>query len=80
MITYTIAQAQANLNQLIDKAAQSHLPIYIVGKKSNAVLVSQKDWSAIQETLYLLPIPGMKESIKNGLKTPLNNCDQKLSW
>lgn len=69
-----IEQAENNFNQLIEEVAISHQPITIIGKKYNAVLISQEDWSAIQETLYLSSIPGMKESIKEGLATPIEEC------
>jgi prevent-host-death family protein len=80
MIIYTATKARANLYQLINQTAESHQPIHITGKKSSAVLISEEDWSAIQETLYLLSIPGMRESIKDGLKTPLKDCDKELDW
>ncbi|MGB6976855.1 MAG: type II toxin-antitoxin system Phd/YefM family antitoxin [Gammaproteobacteria bacterium] len=80
MITYTATKARASLYRLIDKVAESHKPIHIVGKKTGAVLVSEEDWSAIQETLYLLSIPGMGESIKEGLKIPLKNCTKDIKW
>ena len=67
MSTITASEARANLYRLIDEAAESHKPIVISGKRANAVLVSEEDWSAIQETLHLLAIPGMRESIKNSM-------------
>ena len=73
-------QARANLYRLIDDTATSHIPITITGKLNSAVLVSQNDWNSIQETLYLSSIPGMKESIQEGLKTPLKNCIKDLDW
>jgi antitoxin YefM len=73
-------QARTNLYRLIDETAQSHTPVIITGKHNNAVLVSQSDWEAIQETLYLSSIPGMKESIKEGLQTPISHCSKTLDW
>lgn len=73
-------EAQINLEQLIDDVAQSHQPILIAGKRSNAILLAEEDWSAIQETLYLLSIPGMRESIKVGLETPIEECSEELDW
>ena len=70
MSTITANQARANLNRLIDQAADSHKPIMIAGKRTNAVLISEDDWSAIQETLHLLAIPGMRESIKDSTAEP----------
>ena len=80
MTSLSASQARAQLYKLLDAAAQSHEPIQITGKRNNAVLVSEEDWRAIQETLYLLSIPGMRESIRKGLKTPLAKCVKKLKW
>lgn len=71
MATLTASEARANLYRLIDLAAESHQPIHIAGKRTSAVLLSAEDWDAIQETLYLLAIPGMRESIKAGMAEPL---------
>jgi len=70
MTTLTVSQVRNNLYKLLDKAAQSHEPIHITGKRNNAVLIGEDDWRAINETLYLLSVPGMRESIRKGLKTP----------
>tara|TARA_B100000959_G_scaffold173424_1_gene181544 strand:+ start:170 stop:412 length:243 start_codon:yes stop_codon:yes gene_type:complete len=80
MTTLTASQARAKLYKLLDETASSHYPIQITGKRSNAVLVSEDDWRAIQETLYLLSIPGMRESIRKGLKTPIEKCSKELKW
>ena len=80
MTSIPITQARASLYQLVDDAAASHEPIHITGKRSNAVLVSEGDWRSIQETLYLLSIPGMRESIRQGLKEPLNKSAKILKW
>ena len=80
MTTLKATEARAMLYKLIDEAAASHKPITITGKRSNAVLLSEEDWNAIQETLYLLSIPGMRESIREGLKTPLSKCKKDLNW
>jgi PHD/YefM family antitoxin component YafN of YafNO toxin-antitoxin module len=64
----------------LDEAAASHEPIQITGRRSNAVLIAEEDWRSIQETLYLVSIPGMRESIRKGLKTPLKKCARKLNW
>lgn len=76
----TASEARAGLYRLIDEAAASHQPIMISGKRSNAVLVSAEDWNAIQETLYLLAVPGMRESIKKGMAEPLAKSAKKLNW
>ncbi len=78
--TLPATKARGSLYALIDQAAASHEPIQITGKRGNAVLVSEEDWSSIQETLYLLSIPGMRESIKKGLKTPAKECAASLKW
>jgi antitoxin YefM len=80
MQTLTASEARANLYRLIDEAAQSHEPIVISGKRSSAVLISADDWSAIQETLYLLSVPGMRESIKEGMAEPLATSARELEW
>ena len=72
--------ARANLYRLIDETAASHIPVTITGKLNSAVLVSQNDWNSIQETLYLSSITGMKESIQEGLQTPLKDCLKDLDW
>ncbi len=72
--------ARSKLYRLIDEAAVSHEPVIISGKRSSAVLVSEDDWRAIQETLYLLSIPGMRKSIVKGLSTPVSKCARTLKW
>jgi len=80
MPTMTASEARANLYRLIDQAAESHQPIHIAGKRSSAVLVSTEDWQAIQETLYLLAVPGLRESIKDGMAEPLAESASELPW
>ena len=80
MITIPITQARTKLFQLVDDAATSHEPIQITGRRGSAVLVSEEDWRSIQETLYLLSIPGMRESIREGLSEPLSKSSKKLKW
>ena len=80
MTTLTASNARANLYQLMDEVNLSHDPILITGKRTNAVLVSEADWSAIQETLHLMSIPGMHESIIEGMNTPLKKCSKDLDW
>ena len=77
---FTASEARAGLYRLIDQTAESHQPILISGKRSSAVLVSAEDWQAIQETLYLLSVPGMRESIKKGRAEPLNKSARLLRW
>ena len=80
MDALTASEARANLYRLIDQAAESHEPIIISGKRSSAVLISAEDWRAIQETLYLLAVLGMRESIKAGMAEPLAKSAKGLKW
>ncbi len=73
-------EARTKLYTLIDDAAKSHQPIVISGKRNNAVLISEEDWNAINETLYLLSIPGMRSSIKEGMESDLSECAKDLDW
>ncbi|MEG5018352.1 MULTISPECIES: type II toxin-antitoxin system Phd/YefM family antitoxin [unclassified Microcoleus] len=75
-----INEAQHQLQQLIDSVSQSHQPIVIAGQTSNAVLLSESDWASVQETLYLLSVPGMRESIREGMATPIALLDRPLDW
>ena len=75
-----INEAQKQLQQLIDSVSQSHQPIAIVGQTSNAVLLSESDWASVQETLYLLSVPGMRESIREGMATSIALLDRPLEW
>ena len=80
MPTLTATEARSKLYRLIDEAATCHEPIVITGKRGSAVLISEDDWRSIQETIYLLNIPGMRESIQEGLATPIENCSGELNW
>jgi len=80
MTILNATEARSKLYSLIDETASSHKPIVITGKRSNAVLVSEEDWDAISETLFLLSIPGMRESIKEGLNEDLSQCSKELDW
>ena len=78
--TLAASSVRANLYSLLDETAASHEPIFITRKRSNAVLISEQAWRSIQETLYLLSIPDMRKSIRQGMKTPLALCKQTLRW
>lgn len=80
MTTLTATSARANLYKLISETAKSYVPIHITSKHANAVLIAEEDWENIKETLYLLSIPKMGNSIKKGLKTPISECDEELKW
>lgn len=76
----TATEARSNLYRLIDEIAESHKPIIIIGKRNKAVLLSEEDWTAIQETLFLLSVPGMRELIRDGMGTSTDDCDEELDW
>jgi antitoxin YefM len=76
----TASEARANLYRLMDQTAASHEPVIISGKRNDAVLVSAEDWQAIQETLHLLSVPGMRESIREGRVEPVGECVQTPDW
>ena len=80
MQTISATTARSMIYKLLDDAATSHEPIQITGKRSNGVLVAESDWRAIQETLYLVSIPGMRDSIRAGLISPIIDCDTELDW
>ena len=80
MTSLTVTEARKNLYNLLDDVAESHEPVQIAGKRHSAVLVSEEDWRAIQETLFLTSIPGMKDSIIKGIKTPVDKCKRELDW
>ena len=73
-------EARAKLYSLIDETTNTHQPIVITGKIGNAVLVSEDDWNSISETLHLLSVPGMRESIKEGMKESIEQCSKELDW
>jgi prevent-host-death family protein len=80
MSAITASEARSNLYRLIDEAASSHEPITITGKRNSAVLIASEDWNAIQETMYLLSVPGMRESIRAGMAEPVDACATDLDW
>lgn len=80
MTTISATEARSKMYRLIDEISSNHEPVTITGKRANAVLISEDDWRAIQETLYLLSIPGMRESIREGLQTPIEECSEELDW
>ena len=80
MTILNVTEARSKLYSLIDETASTHQPIVITGKRGNAVLVSEEDWNAISETLHLLSVPGMRDSIKEGMDTDISECDKNLDW
>ncbi len=80
MTAITVTEARKRLYALLDDVSASHEPVHITGKRSSAVLISEDDWRAIQETLYLHSISGMADSIMEGLETPIEKCSEDLDW
>ena len=80
MTTLSASDARKRLYNLVDEVKETHRPVQIVGKRNSAVLVSEEDWQAIEETLYVTSLPGMRESIKKGLKTPIEECGEEAGW
>lgn len=80
MTTVSITVARDQLYKLVDSAADSHEPIFITGKRHNAVLLNEDDWRAIQETLYLLSIPGMRESLVETKQADDSEFKEELDW
>lgn len=80
MKTINARETEKSLRDLLEETAASHEPIQIISDASNGILVSEEDWRAIQETLYLLSIPGMRESIREGMATPIEECSEELNW
>jgi len=86
MAVFALNDAMAKLNDLTDDAEYFHKPIIITGKRANAVLISEDDWESVQEresvqeTLYLLSVPGMRESVREGLDTPISECTKEPDW
>ncbi len=80
MTTVNATSARSNLFNLLEQVTRSHEPIQITSKRGNAVLISEDDWRSIQETLYLLSVPGMRDAIIEGLETPLEDCSEDPGW
>ncbi len=80
MPVMTATEARAALYSLLDDVAASHEPVLITGKRNNAILIAEEDWRAITETLFLLSIPGMRESIVEGMQTPVAECSDEVEW
>lgn len=80
MTTLNATEARSKLYKLIDETSETHKPIVITGKRKNAVLLAEEDWNSINETLFLLSISGMRESIREGMESGLEECDKELDW
>lgn len=80
MKCFNATQARKEIYHLIDQVNEEHQPVQINGKRGNAILISEEDWSSINETLHLLTIPDMKASIQEGMNTPLEECSKEPNW
>jgi antitoxin YefM len=80
MTRITVSDAEGKISRLLNEASDTHRPVLITGPRSSAVLVGEADWKAIQESIYLLSIPGMRESIREGLDEPVSACDKHPGW
>ena len=80
MRSVSASKARASFYRLMDQAAHSHEPVIVTGKRNNVVVMGEDDWRSVQETLYLLSIPGMRKAILDGGKLPLSACSRKLKW
>jgi len=80
MKSYTITDLRKNIYKVVEETAQTHEPVHVYGKNANTVLIGEEDWRPIQETLHLHSIPGMAESIVEGMKTPIEKTADKLDW
>ncbi len=80
MTNVTVTEARRRLYTLLDEVALSYEPVQIAGKRNSAVLIAEDDWRAIKETLFLVSIPGMRESIMEGMNTPVEECEGGLDW
>lgn len=80
MEIYTTSEARTKLYKIVDQVSEAHEPVYIKGRRNKAVILSEEDFRNMQETLYLLSIPGMRESIKEGMDEPVESCSVKLDW
>lgn len=80
MTSITATEARKALYKLVEDVSGSHEPVQITGKRGNAVLVGEDDWRAVQETMHLLSVPGMRESIVEGMAESLDECSRELDW
>ena len=80
MSNMNITNARKDLYKIVQSVNETHEPVFITGKNSSAILVGEEDWRSIQETLYLTSIPGMRESIIEGMNTDLEDLSEELDW
>jgi len=80
MATVTATEARRDLYRLVAQVQDTHEPIQITGKRGNAILIGEDDWRAVQETLFLLSVPGMRDSIVEGMATPPDELEGEPGW
>ncbi len=80
MVEISAKEARGKLHQLIDEVAATHRPLLITGRRNKAVLVAEEDWNAIQESLFLMSVPGMREATREGMNTASEECDEEPGW
>jgi antitoxin YefM len=80
MTTFSASEARKRFYKLVNEVKETHEPVQIIGRKNSAILIAEEDWRAIQETLYLISIPGMRKSIKEGLNTPIEETSEEPGW
>jgi antitoxin YefM len=76
----TVSQARINIYKIMDETSQTHQPIMITGKRNNVVMISEEDWNAIEETLYLNSVTGMADSIKEAMDAPDSEFSEDIEW
>jgi len=76
----SVSQVRADIYNVIDETAQTHKPVLITGKRNNVVMISQEDWNAIEETLYLNSIPNMASSIQESMNADDGEFSEDIEW
>jgi len=80
MPVLSVKNVKNKLDSILEAVQNTYEPLIIAGKKHSAVLISEDVWRSIEETLYLSSIPGMKESIINGMKEKIEDCTSSVEW
>ena len=80
MITVSVKEASDKLPDLVENTIEKREPVLISGENNNALLMAESDWQAMNETLHLLSVPGMRDAIKKGLSENLKSTSRKLNW
>jgi len=80
MPVLNVKNAKKKLDSILEEVQDTYEPLIIAGEKHSAVLISEDVWRSIEETLYLSSIPGMKDSIINGMKEKIEDCASTVEW